>query len=141
MTSFITSSLLELKPVIDSILEFIPNYPLILLKGEMGSGKTTLIREFCNTVGVFDNVSSPTFTIINEYNTADNKKVYHADLYRISQIKELMDTGIMEYIENKNTFFIEWPELLEDFIDCNYMIITIETENFISRKYSFEFVK
>lgn len=139
MIQFSANTLDGLIPVIEAIHQHKSKYPVILLKGAMGSGKTTLIREYCNFVNVDNNVSSPTFTIINEYKTANSEIIYHADLYRIQKPAELLDTGILDYLFSSNLFFIEWPELLEPYIDVPYMELFINTEDYIQREYQIVF--
>ena len=82
----------------------------------MGIGKTTLIKEVCANLGVRGKMSSPTFSIVNEYITNDSKLIYHFDLYRLKNIEELYDIGFEEYISQDNLCFIEWPEKIEKMI-------------------------
>jgi len=96
------------------------NHKIILISGEMGSGKTTLIKQILIGLNVIDNISSPTFSIINEYTTKSKDSVYHMDLYRINKIDELEEIGFFEYIESGNLCFIEWGEIIEKIIGKNY---------------------
>ena len=90
---------------------------IIFLKGELGSGKTTLTKEILKRLGIQESITSPTFTIIEPY-SIKNKKIYHLDLYRIENRKELEVLGIEEYLnENKSMIFIEWPEKGGDFFN------------------------
>ena len=82
---------------------------LIYLNGEVGSGKTSLVRSFINYIGDKQDVTSPTFTIINEYNI-NSIKIYHYDFYRIKSIKELLAIGIDHYLEQEAFHFLEWPK-------------------------------
>ena len=92
----------------------------------MGSGKTTFIKSICNELGVHDNVSSPTFSIVNEYRISKTKHpVYHMDFYRIKNSIELHNIGIEEYIESGFYCFIEWPEIYENLINNPYIKIEI----------------
>ncbi len=81
--------------------------------GQMGSGKTTFIRAICSELGVTDTVTSPTFTLINEYKRPNNLPVFHFDFYRITKITEVLDFGIEEYFDSSSPCFMEWPELIE----------------------------
>ncbi len=81
--------------------------------GQMGSGKTTFIRAICSELGVTDTVTSPTFTLINEYKRPGNLPVFHFDFYRIRKITEVLDFGIEEYFDSSSPCFMEWPELIE----------------------------
>ena len=96
------------------------NHKIILISGEMGAGKTTLIKQILIGLNVIDNISSPTFSIINEYTTKSKDLVYHMDLYRINKIEELEEIGFFEYLESGNLCFIEWGEIIEDIIGENY---------------------
>ena len=102
---------------------------VVLICGEMGVGKTTLIKELLSINGVVDNVSSPTFSIINEYLIDNNETVYHMDLYRINDITELENIGFFEYLESGRTCLIEWGEIVEELIDYDYNKFTIIKEN------------
>jgi len=89
-------------------------HKVVLISGEMGAGKTTLIKSLLKLYKSNDNVSSPTFSIINEYRTLSKDLIYHMDLYRIKTIEELEGIGFFEYIYSKNQCFIEWGELIEN---------------------------
>ena len=111
------------------------NSDIIILSGEVGVGKTTLIKEILRTLKVNDNVNSPTFSIINEYITRDKKIVYHIDLYRIKTIDELHSIGFFEYLDSKNLCFIEWGDIIEEIlkVDFNKFLI-VKKQNFRSIK-------
>ncbi len=85
---------------------------VFFLKGELGSGKTSFVRGFCSKWGLQDDVSSPSFTIVNEY-TADKIKIIHIDLYRLKSSDEIDDIGFFDICKNADYVFIEWPEILE----------------------------
>ena len=102
---------------------------VVLMCGEMGAGKTTLIKELLSLMSVVDNVSSPTFSIINEYSTDKNEIIYHMDLYRIEDISELDNIGFFEYLESGKTCLIEWGEMIEGMIDSEYNKFTITNED------------
>jgi tRNA threonylcarbamoyladenosine biosynthesis protein TsaE len=88
----------------------------LLFYGEMGAGKTTLIKEICNQLDVLDTISSPTFSLVNEYKTSKNKKVFHFDFYRIEDEEEALDMGIEEYFDTKNWCLIEWPKNIKNLL-------------------------
>ena len=96
--------------------------------GEMGAGKTTFIQAICAKFGVRDNVTSPTFAIINEYNSNFGDPVYHFDFYRIKQISEAFDMGVEEYFSSGNYCFIEWPEKIQGLLPKETITIEIKTE-------------
>ena len=106
------------------------NHNVVLICGEMGAGKTTLIKELLSLMSVVDNVSSPTFSIINEYSTDKNEIIYHMDLYRIEDISELDNIGFFEYLESGKTCLIEWGEMIEEMIDSEYNKFTITREDY-----------
>jgi tRNA threonylcarbamoyladenosine biosynthesis protein TsaE len=81
--------------------------------GVMGAGKTTLIKALCKSLGAVDIVSSPTFTLVNEYRTSGGELLYHIDFYRIKKTEEAFDFGIEEYFSGNSYCFMEWPELVE----------------------------
>ena len=105
------------------------NYNIVLISGEMGAGKTTLIKELLLHMSVIDNVSSPTFSIINEYSTSKDEIIYHMDLYRIKDIAELNNIGFFEYLESGRTCLIEWGEMIEELIDSDYNKFTLTVED------------
>ncbi len=102
---------------------------IVLISGEMGVGKTTLIKEVLLSMKVVENVSSPTFSIINEYITGQNKIVYHMDLYRIKNISEIEGIGLFEYLESGNLCIIEWGDMIEKIIDSKYDKFIISKQN------------
>ena len=102
---------------------------IVLISGEMGVGKTTLIKELLLSMKVVENVSSPTFSIINEYITGQNKIVYHMDLYRIKNISEIEGIGLFEYLESGNLCIIEWGDIIEKLIDSKYDKFFISKQN------------
>ena len=97
----------------------------LLFKGMVGAGKTTLIKEVCKELKVTDNVSSPTFSIINEYKTLEGNNIYHMDLFRLEKKKEIKELGIEEYLDSDSFVIIEWPEILITNFKFNYSIVEI----------------
>lgn len=110
------------------------NRDIILITGEVGTGKTTLIKEYCKLIGVEEIVNSPTYTLINEYQNKRGK-IVHMDLYRVKDINEINELGLFEYLE-KNIVIIEWPEIILNMIDIKYSIINIAFINEKERKLS-----
>ena len=93
--------------------------------GEMGAGKTTFIQALCRELDVIDIVSSPTFTIVNEYHTENSNSIYHFDFFRIKKIEEVYDFGYEDYFYSGNYCFIEWPELITDILPDNTVLVKI----------------
>ena len=110
------------------------NCDVILITGEVGTGKTTLIKEYCKLIGVEEIVNSPTYTLINEYQNKRGK-IVHMDLYRVKDINEINELGLFEYLEN-NIVIIEWPEIILKMIDIKYSLINITFINEKERKLS-----
>ena len=111
--------------VANKILEQNPN-KIILFNGEMGVGKTTLIKQICINLGVLDTISSPTFSLVNEYKIENNQSIYHFDVYRLKNETEALDMGIDEYLYSNNWCFIEWSEKIINLIPDEHSIINIE---------------
>jgi tRNA threonylcarbamoyladenosine biosynthesis protein TsaE len=121
----VTFSLDQLEEVAQKIITENPN-KVILFHGEMGVGKTTLIKQLCKTLGVTDATSSPTFSLVNEYQTNVNQTVYHFDFYRLNNETEALDMGIDDYLYSGNWCFIEWAEKVPNMIPEAHSVITIE---------------
>ena len=123
----------ELKKASNFVLKNV-NHDIILITGEVGTGKTTLIKEYCKLIGVEEIVNSPTYTLINEYQNKRGK-IVHMDLYRVKDINEINELGLFEYLEN-NIVIIEWPEIILKMIDIKYSMINIAFINEKERKLS-----
>lgn len=115
---------LENLPEIAKAIILTANNKTILFYGEMGVGKTTLIKEICKQLEVQDTISSPTFSLVNEYQTLSSAKVFHFDFYRIEQEEEALDMGIDDYFYNNEWCLIEWPENIENLLPLD--AVTIE---------------
>ena len=94
--------------------------------GSMGAGKTTFIKAICEELGVGDVVTSPTFAIVNEYQTANGGTIYHFDFYRIKKLEEVYDMGYEDYFYNDALCFIEWPEMMEELLPDNAVRVNIK---------------
>ena len=99
---------------------------IFAFNGKMGAGKTTFIKSICETMGVKETVNSPTFSIVNEYETADGRIIYHFDCYRISKIQEALDLGAEEYLYSGNLCFIEWSENIAPILPDSLVNVDIE---------------
>ncbi|WP_348822168.1 tRNA (adenosine(37)-N6)-threonylcarbamoyltransferase complex ATPase subunit type 1 TsaE [Flavobacterium aestuarii] len=120
----ITFSIEQLPETAQQILDQNPN-KVILFNGEMGVGKTTLIKQLCKTLGVQDATSSPTFSLVNEYQTSNNETVYHFDFYRLNKETEALDMGVDDYLYSGNWCFIEWSEKIANLIPPQHTVINI----------------
>ncbi|GIZ08534.1 tRNA (adenosine(37)-N6)-threonylcarbamoyltransferase complex ATPase subunit type 1 TsaE [Flavobacterium sp. UMI-01] len=118
-------SLNEIETVAQKVLHAKPN-EIILFYGEMGAGKTTFIKALSKKLGVTANTSSPTFSLVNEYEAAHNQLVYHFDFYRLKNEMEALDMGVDEYLYSGHWCFIEWAENIPNLIPEIHSVITIK---------------
>lgn len=110
--------------VSDHIKDLINNYTIFLFEGDMGSGKTTLIKQVVKDIGISENVKSPTFSLVNEY-IENDLIIFHFDLYRINKENELDSIGFYEYLDSGKLCFIEWPNIAIQNINKDYVLIKI----------------
>ncbi len=110
--------------VSDHIKDLINNYTIFLFEGDMGSGKTTLIKQILKDIGISENVKSPTFSLVNEY-IKNDLIIFHFDLYRINKENELDSIGFYEYLDSGKLCFIEWPNIAIQNICKDYVLIKI----------------
>lgn len=128
MSTLTLTDLSELPEVAKKLLQSFDGEKVVAFQGPMGAGKTTLIKALCEALGVVDTVSSPTFSIVNEYRTVKGEKVYHFDFYRIKSVDEAYDMGYEEYFYSKAYCFIEWPEKIQELMPLTYEKISIEVK-------------
>ncbi|MGA9648472.1 tRNA (adenosine(37)-N6)-threonylcarbamoyltransferase complex ATPase subunit type 1 TsaE [Pedobacter sp.] len=133
------NSLADLPNVADKLLAFAGNEKIFLFNGEMGAGKTTFIKTFCKALGIEDAVSSPTYSIVNEYESPQGA-VYHFDFYRIKDIQEAYDLGYEEYFYGGGTCLIEWPERIEELLPEKYIKVEISIIDESERIFEFSTV-
>ncbi|AZJ35748.1 tRNA (adenosine(37)-N6)-threonylcarbamoyltransferase complex ATPase subunit type 1 TsaE [Tenacibaculum singaporense] len=117
-------SLSELTAVAKEIIAT-SQHKILLFYGEMGVGKTTLIKEICKVLGVEDIAHSPTFSLVNEYKTNSNETVYHFDFYRIEDEEEAYDMGVEDYLYSYNWCLVEWPENVKNLLPLDTVSISI----------------
>ncbi len=119
----------DLPAIAESFMAKAASQRIWLLKGEMGAGKTTFIKELCKTLGVNDQMSSPTFSIINEYVGRNDIRIFHFDFYRIKNEAEAYDIGTEEYFYSGDYCFIEWAEKIPNLIPAQRAEVIITPEN------------
>ncbi|MDR0206522.1 MAG: tRNA (adenosine(37)-N6)-threonylcarbamoyltransferase complex ATPase subunit type 1 TsaE [Bacteroidales bacterium] len=127
----------QLDKVAEQILIHHQNKRIFSVSGEMGTGKTTLIKALCNILGIKNIPSSPTFSIVNEYRVPLNEPVYHFDFYRIETPKEAIAIGLYDYLESGNYCFMEWSEKIETILEEETVKIFIERIDAQTRKFTF----
>jgi tRNA threonylcarbamoyladenosine biosynthesis protein TsaE len=126
----------ELKFVADQLLSFAGDGKFFIFEGEMAAGKTTLIKEFCAALGVTEVVSSPTFSIVNEYD-GPNGPIYHFDFYRLKNLQEAYDIGYEEYFYSGNYCLVEWPTKVEELLPEAFIKVEIEITGETERLFRF----
>jgi tRNA threonylcarbamoyladenosine biosynthesis protein TsaE len=126
-------SLSELPAAAEAIINFSSDNKIFLFYGDMGAGKTTLIKALCKVLGVDEPVTSPTFSIVNEYR-GGGKIIYHFDFYRLKTQTEAYDLGYEEYFYSDAYCFIEWPEKIPDLLPDHYLKISIQATGENSRE-------
>jgi tRNA threonylcarbamoyladenosine biosynthesis protein TsaE len=112
-TLYLSGELNDLQAIAKRVLEWADDYRIFAFKAGMGAGKTTFIKEICKFLGVVDDVTSPTFSLMNVYQDAKKNSIYHFDFYRIEDEKEALDIGIEDCLDSGNLCLIEWSENIE----------------------------
>jgi tRNA threonylcarbamoyladenosine biosynthesis protein TsaE len=124
------NSLSEINNIAAKFIKAHPADRIFAFYGEMGAGKTTFIKALCEEMQVMDYVTSPTFSLINEYKTENDRTIFHFDFYRINNLSEAYDFGYEDYFYSGDYCFIEWPELVEPLLPSIAIKVTIkEIEN------------
>ncbi|VAW28064.1 tRNA threonylcarbamoyladenosine biosynthesis protein TsaE [hydrothermal vent metagenome] len=127
----------DLMLVAAKILEEMSLEHIFAFYGEMGAGKTTLIKAFCHVLGSSDVVHSPTFSLVNEYEDKMGRSLYHFDFYRIKHLEEVYDIGFEEYIDSGDYCFLEWPEQISELLPKIYVYVSIEVNGDGVRKITY----
>lgn len=127
----------DLPTVAQAILKAHPDERVFGFYGEMGSGKTTLIKEICRQLGVEDDMTSPTFAIVNEYHRNNGEAVYHFDFYRINEPDDALRIGFYDYLYSGNYCFMEWTENVEQLLNGDFTAVNIEQKGDNARMFSF----
>ena len=118
-----------LPAIAKKLIEQFPEERVFAFYGKMGAGKTTFIQSVCRILESDDTVTSPTFALINEYNTAKKGSVFHFDFYRIKNLEEVFDLGYEDYLYSGSYCLIEWPELIESLLPENIVRVTIAVDD------------
>ena len=138
MKEIVRASLDELKEVAEAVVESLEGRNVVALFGAMGAGKTTLISAIMEHLGSTNNVTSPTFALVNQYNTTANEPVYHFDFYRINRIEEAFDMGYEEYFYSGELCLVEWPEKIEELLPDDVMTVSITIDSDSARTFEID---
>lgn len=136
----ISYDLSELKALACSLIKAAKNQKIWVFQGAMGTGKTTLIKAIAEEYGIVDQVSSPSFGIVNQYENNEKQIFYHFDFYRIEDPTEALDIGIEDYFYNENYCWLEWAEKIENFIPEDFFLIKITSISENKRQVSFSHI-
>jgi tRNA threonylcarbamoyladenosine biosynthesis protein TsaE len=128
------SGLAALPQAAAQVREALGQHAIICFEGEMGAGKTTFIKELCRSLGVQEEVSSPTFSLVNEYRDAQNRPIYHFDFYRLDDPREAEDIGTLEYFDSGYLCLIEWPSRIEALLPPDRLLITLTVTGLETRE-------
>lgn len=127
MGQFLLTQLEDLKPIAKKLAEQVQVNRIMTFTGNLGTGKTTLIQHICAELGVVDDVQSPSFGMVNEYQ-AEEEQIFHFDLYRIKSLEEALDIGLMEYLDSGSICLIEWPEIALEMLPEETIHVTLNHE-------------
>jgi len=130
---YIANNIEDLEEIAGYIKKLQSKYNLFYFKGNLGAGKTTLIQKICLALGSEDRIVSPSFALVNIYNSLKGE-IYHIDLYRLEDMEEAIDLGIEDYLYSPNYCFVEWPELIENISPEEFFEINIEILDDFKRK-------
>lgn len=128
----------ELPEVARAVIAAAEQRSVVVFRGGMGAGKTTLIREIAAQLGATDTVTSPTFAIVNHYRGADRRNIYHFDFYRIDDPREAYDFGYEEYLFSGDLCLVEWPEKIEQLLPDEVVTVRITAESETARTFEIE---
>ena len=127
-------SLSEIENAAEKFIDFLNQHAVVAFYGNLGAGKTTFIQAVCKQLGVKENVSSPTFSIINQYKTEKNKTIFHIDLYRVKDVEEAINAGVEECIYGGDICFIEWPEKVLSILPAHTVNVFLDPVNETKRR-------
>lgn len=125
--NLISKGLEDLKEIAEQLIKFVgEDLKIWIFEGEMGVGKTTFIKVLCEALGVDELVNSPTFSIVNEYDSSQGGSIYHFDFYRLNGEEEALDIGIEEYFDSHQLCLIEWPSKIKNLIPSFHLLIDMQ---------------
>lgn len=128
----------ELDQVADAIVALVGRRTVVALRGEMGAGKTTLVRAIAARLGAEDTVTSPTFALVNQYRGKGGRRIFHFDFYRIDDLREAYDLGYEEYFYSGDLCLVEWPEKIEPLLPEELITVRITVDGPSSRTFEIE---
>lgn len=135
------TAITRLREVADDLLTRFADSRIFAFYGNMGSGKTTFIREICKSLRSDDTVTSPTFAIVNEYNSFDYGPIYHFDFFRIKNLEEVFDLGYEDYFFSGHYCLVEWPEKISGILPDHYVEVTITEDGQATRRITARCIK
>ena len=133
MKTYTVNSIDSLKDIVIDLLELLNDHQIVALEGQMGAGKTTFVQQVLKAMGIEELDGSPTYSLINQYESPFYGKVYHLDLYRLNSLEEIFDIGIEELLYQKCICLIEWPEKMIELLPDNTIWVYLRVEEDFSR--------
>jgi len=137
---FFSYDLSEIKSAASELISAAGDEKIWVFQGSMGAGKTTLIKALAEKFRIIDQVSSPTFGIVNQYENKEGSVFFHFDFYRLDDPKEALDIGIEEYFYSGNYCWLEWAEKIEAFLPESFFLIKIESISDLKRQVTFQHI-
>ena len=128
----------ELPQVAEAVIRSLGRRTVVAFRGEMGAGKTTLIREIAAELGAKDTVTSPTFAFVNQYKGDGNRRIHPFDFSRIDDLREAFDFGYEEYFYSGDLCLVEWPEKIEPLLPDNVMTVRITVDSDTARTFEID---
>ncbi|UOQ51436.1 tRNA (adenosine(37)-N6)-threonylcarbamoyltransferase complex ATPase subunit type 1 TsaE [Hymenobacter cellulosivorans] len=125
VTEITIPTLAALPQAAAQVVPLLTGHSILVFEGEMGAGKTTFIKALCRELGVPDDVSSPTFALVNEYRDAHDQPIYHFDFYRIEKPEEAENIGVLEYFDSGYLCLVEWPSRVEALLPPKRLLVTL----------------
>lgn len=115
----------DIPKIAENLISEFDKHRVFIFRAPMGAGKTTLIKEICHQLGTHDVVASPTFAIVNVYESASKEDIYHFDFYRLEKVQDAFEIGFYDYLDSGSYCFIEWPDLILEYLPDAYVEVRI----------------